>query len=110
MSVQANTYAMIGAILPYRNDLYDSLEPYMDSAFKGIHHHEGLCVLYDGMNGEYIAVGRVIAKSGNHEGFVAPVRFPDLEEFEAFEIESGIRALFPDEAVHVEPFVLTHYR
>jgi hypothetical protein len=112
MSVQANTYAMIGAILPFADnfDLVKRLEPYMDSGFKGIHHHNGLCVLFDGMNGDYIAVGRVVAKSANNEGFVAPVRLPAPTADEIVQLRREILQLFPGADFCVEPLVITHYR
>jgi hypothetical protein len=78
MSTQLNTYVLVGVKLPYDHfsgdDLdtdadYEKLEPYMDSAFKGIEHHNGLCVLFDGMNGKYIAAGRVLAKTDESDGF-----------------------------------------
>ena len=44
MSVQMNTYCFIGALLPYApfrgSDIYEKLEPYFDSAFEGIKHHD----------------------------------------------------------------------
>lgn len=75
MSVQMNTYVMYGLLLPYDKfgDIWDSFEEYHDSAFEGIQHTEGLCMLSDGMCGKYVAVGRVLAKTQNHEGFDAPV-------------------------------------
>lgn len=110
MSTQINTYAMVGAILPYDGELYDKLEPYMDDAFEGVQHHDGLCVLYDGMNGEYIAVGKVVAKSANHEGFVAPVRLPAPTPDEIWLLRIEIGKLFPGVSFCVEPLVITHYR
>ncbi|MBN7763698.1 hypothetical protein JYP52_21400 [Nitratireductor aquibiodomus] len=87
MSAQVNTYVMFGVILDYeqahsvwRHDdpaypsLFDVLEPYMDDAFKTeTNPKDGLTVLYDGMSGKYIAIGHVIAKTGNFEHFENPV-------------------------------------
>jgi len=82
MSTQINQYLIVGQKLDFgefhdklnNNDpldpdawLDDILDKYSDNAFKGIHHYNGLCVLYDGMNGEFVFIGRVIEKSGNHE-------------------------------------------
>lgn len=117
MSVQCNTYVMIGALFPYSElfeNQYDRLEPYTDSAFKGIHHHNGLCVLPDGMNGEYVAIGKVLAKSENYQGFNAPV----LIEFGRAQIAEVGRLLtkeFGDllgklELCPVQPLVISHYR
>lgn len=86
MSVQVNTYVLIGVVLGYeaaheawRNQgrkvsLHDFLTPYMDSAFDlETNPHENITVLYDGMNGEYIAIGHVIAKTGSWQPFDDPV-------------------------------------
>ena len=117
MSVQCNTYVMIGASFPYDffgdDDMYEKLEPYMDSAFKGIHHHNGICILSDGMNGEYFVVGRVLAKSADHQGLVAPlvVRTTDNERSEvkhAIEQALGALVCLPD--FDVTPIVVSHYR
>lgn len=120
MSVQSNTYVLVGAVLPFdefdtiHDDPYEALEPYMDSAFKGIHHHNGLCVLYDGMGGRYIAVGRVLAKSddqnGNY-GFNSPV---NLTEESSAELRDEVSDLIVKhlgvQAPLSREWVLTHYR
>ena len=125
MSVQHNTYAMFGAVLPYKGGawgedddrLYDRLEPYMDSAFKtdDVNPRRGITVIFDGMNGEYIAVGRVFAKSKVYEGFgpqpIAMSADPDLLDMVRANIAETIQ-----EAGYTGPdiapgwHVLTHYR
>lgn len=119
MSVQANTYIMRGALFSYDavksqlGDDYDAkLEPYMDSAFKGVQHRDGLCVLCDGMNGKYVAIGQVIAKTENHQGFDEVYGFADgsfgpnkdLVLKDRIEILTGIND------AKIEWLVLTHYR
>ena len=62
MSVQCNTYAMLGAIFNYdelkkafaddEDAFYENFEPYTDNAFKGIEGKDGITVLFDGMNGK----------------------------------------------------------
>ena len=113
MSVQMNTYVLRGAMLPcdlFRGDEgHAKLEPYMDSAFEGINHYEGLCVLYDGMSSKYVAIGQVLAKSENGQGFDRPVAIPpdDLHLCElmrpAIERLAGI-------PVVIGTFVISHYR
>jgi hypothetical protein len=51
-------------------------------ALEGIRHHEGRCVLYDGMDGQYVAIGRVIEKTGNHDHFEHPIRIAPLSDAE----------------------------
>ena len=81
MSVQCNHYFMVGCKFDYR-DFFNRLkkskpewfdeddeivmsfyDTYLDSAFSGISHHNGICVLLDGMGEEYVYVGNVYQKS-----------------------------------------------
>lgn len=109
MSVQANTYLMCGVVRRYDEwkDKYKALEPYMDSAFTGIEHHNRLCVLYDGMNGKYVAIGRVLAKTGNGDGFDEPIKI--IEPDDVDEIQEAVSMLVGT-PLTVGMFVLTHYR
>ncbi|WP_434681315.1 hypothetical protein J3P77_09475 [Pseudomonas sp. R1-18] len=119
MSVQSNTYLLVGVMLPYdhfddvHDDPYEVLEPYTDSAYKGIEHHNGLCVLYDGMGGSHIAIGRVLAKSddqnGNY-GFNAPI---DATTAMTPELQAEVAKLVQQQfnfAPDVRAWILTHYR
>jgi hypothetical protein len=116
MSSQQNTYVMIGAIFPYElfkgDEIYDKLEPYTDNAFDGIHNHKGICVLFDGMNGEYVAIGYVLAKSDNHEGLEAPVVING--QIGTADIKADIQRFIGDIVAlpefEVTPIALTHYR
>lgn len=110
MSVQVNTYVMYGALLPYTEDPDDKFDPYRDSAYKGIHHHLGLCVLQDGMNGEYTAIGKVLAKSEESQGLESPVMLIGPSPDEASELKRAISELVPDAEFEVLPIVLSHYR
>lgn len=80
MSVNANHYVMLGNKWRY-DEFYDLIakkhgdvdvwrdeveEQYLDSANGGINNHNGICILSDGMNGEYVIVGYVLAKSGEY--------------------------------------------
>lgn len=116
MSVQMNTYCIVGALLPYKpfrdDKWHDKLEPYMDSAFEGIKHHDGLCVLFDGMNGDYVAIGHVIAKTEDSQGFDKPIEVPSGNPLtEMPELEKKIRALVPNGVeVRIGCYVISHYR
>jgi len=113
MSTQVNTYVMWGMIFTF-DEFKDreDFEPYMDSAFKGIHHHDGLCVLADGMNGEYTVIGHVIDKTANYEGFSKPIQlygYPAID-FDVFERVQNLigRRLKDDEICGW--LVISHYR
>jgi len=109
MSVQCNTYVMIGAVLPYNGDSYDTLEPYMDSAFEGIKHEDGICVIFDGMNGKYIAIGEVLAKAADWQGFPGFCK-PKLTASKKKKIAEKIKTLTGVDNPTVETLVFSHYR
>jgi hypothetical protein len=114
VSVQVNTYVVLGVQMPYIKDRYDEFEPYMDSAFKGIHHHNGLCILSDGMNGAYTILGRVLAKTENWQPFgegVVDIRalMPPADEISAIEREIA-RLLKDGEDRQARIILVSHYR
>lgn len=113
MSVQVNTYVLCGIKLPFREwedeSAYEKTEPYLDSAFKGVHHHNGLCVVDDGMNGNYTFIGRVLAKTKNYEHFEEPVS-TDISGLEKELIASLISAQFNIEKPEVKVWIFSHYR
>ena len=43
----------------------DVEEKHMDTSADGINNHNGICIVSDGMNSEYVYVGYVLAKSGD---------------------------------------------
>jgi hypothetical protein len=76
MGVQQNHYLLIGAKFGHKQ-FYSLMEDpeyfrrevenkYIDNAFKGISHHNDLCIISDGMDGEYVYIGHVMQKSGNY--------------------------------------------
>lgn len=91
MSVQENHYVMIGHKFEYDafykqmedihglsiDDFWDQFEESChDSAFQGIHHNQNVCIISDGMDGEYVYVGYVLQKSknyGNLTDYINPV-------------------------------------
>lgn len=89
MSVQVNTYVMYGVVLNYEEvkahvgkGFYELFEPYIDNAFKPeTNPKDGITVLFDGMNGKYIAIGQVVEKTANHRSFddvVSVAKYPTL--------------------------------
>jgi hypothetical protein len=116
VSTQLNTYVLVGVKLPYDHFAgddadadFEKLEPYMDSAYRGIHHHNGLCVLFDGMNGKYIAAGRVLAKTGESDGFNSAIDANMSPELKA-EVEALLQKHLKIETPDVRVWVISHYR
>jgi hypothetical protein len=113
MSVQVNTYVVLGVALPYTKDPDDRFDPYRDSSRDGIWHYNGLCVLQDGMNGEYTVIGRVLAKTENWQPFdgLVDIRalMPPPEEIP--QIERAIEELLADGEKQTARIVLvSHHR
>lgn len=117
MSVQQNDYVVIGKKFGYdefyklvghdANDFSDTEELYSDSAYKGIQHHNDLCIISDGMSGEYVVVGHVLQKSGNYgaiDDFVSTTKCPSAKKVSGWiKRELGID-------VKCELIIFTHYR
>tara|TARA_R110002094_G_C4842409_1_gene206340 strand:+ start:380 stop:733 length:354 start_codon:yes stop_codon:yes gene_type:complete len=117
MSVQTNTYLMIGIKLPYDakfsdDDEEDKFEDYYDSAFGGIKHHNGLCMLLDGMSGDYVIIGKVLKKTESHRGFeLGPISLDeiDVDGSERKHVSSLIKAQFDiDKPATI--LIVSHYR
>lgn len=111
MSVQVNHYVVWGVCIHpgARKVTLESLEPYIDSPFKGIEHHNGLCVLYDGMCGKYLVVGRVLKKSEEGMGFDKPFFCPPFPICE-IDVERAVQQLLKDDTLHCTYMMLSHYR
>lgn len=116
MSVQSNTYLLVGVKLAYdafTSEQRNNMEPYEDSAFEGIHHHNGLCAIVDGMNGEYVFIGRVLAKSGDQNGnygFNQPLDTADLAIPVMDEVIEALDTWFGIQVCDVGTWLFTHYR
>lgn len=117
MSVQINQYIMIGVRIPFpgkHDDFYEKYESFMeDSAFNSnISHKEGIFCLFDGMNGKYVIIGRVMAKSSDGEYLAdgEPIELPlTLTELEQELISESINRNFGiDEPL--KTFFVTKYR
>lgn len=116
MSVNFNQYIFFGVKLPYENqddDSYEKFEPYIDNCYKKeITGHNDISCIYDGMNGHYIMLGRIILKGEMDVPFCdEPFKIPELDYLTKIAVAGDIRKNFPD--VNVTPFdvkayVLTH--
>ena len=124
MSVQVNQYLIIGVKKDFNwskeweketgKDFYDTFEGFMDdSAFKKeINHKDGIFCLYDGMNGKYIIIGRVLAKGCDDYPFIAdgePMCFTQLSVLETELIENSIQRNFGIKE-DLRHWLITHYR
>ena len=111
MGVQSNQYLIYGAKLNYEDykgeEWYEKFEPFMDSAFDEVMNPGGLTCLFDGMNGNYIIIGRVIKKSTNLNS-IEYFKFTDVNK----ELAEMTRLLVKAELGIEEEIVLhlvTHY-
>lgn len=113
MSIQSNTYVLVGVKLDYDHfteEQFDELDDYRDSAYDGACHHNGLSLIEDGMNGEYCFIGRVLAKSIDADGEGLPIT--------ECTVPAGLRAEVSDLLVEhfelsepdVRLWAFTHYR
>jgi len=91
------------------DDEHDIYEPYMDSSFKGINHHNGLSVIRDGMNGKYVFIGRVLAKSRVNEHFDYAMT-PEVTPTEIELIGNLISSQFGIEKPEVKLWIFSHCR
>ena len=118
MSTKTNTYVRVGVMMPF-DDIFgdgdetrEKLLPYMDTAYDGIKHHDGLCIVGDGMNGDYAALGRVLAKSDECGHLESPVVVEDLPAAEAATLLGKIAevANVPVDSLRLQTLVFCHYR
>ncbi|HCF6944052.1 TPA: hypothetical protein NIJ01_006300 [Pseudomonas aeruginosa] len=114
MSVQSNTYVLVGVKLDYDHfaeEEFDELEIYRDSAYNGICHHNGLCLIDDGMGGEYCFIGRVLAKSidENGEG-ICPTDCTTDGSIVVAEVADLLKQHFCLDEPDVRVWAFTHYR
>jgi len=127
MSVQTNQYLMYGVAYPYQfvkdweqkneKDFYDTFERFMDdNAFnKKTNHVDGIFCLFDGMNGKYIVIGRVLDKGSDDEPFIAdngaPLAFSNMSELENEFIENSIERNFGISVKgELKHYIITHRR
>lgn len=114
MSVGTNQYLIMGVKLPYDKDVpYEIFEDYIDNGYKpDIIHKNGLACIYDGMNGEYVMLGRIVAKSPLDEVLDGPYCC-DPVGGEREELIAGLINLsFPHIDVvtsDIKTWFLTHY-
>ena len=113
MSVNVNTYIILGFKFRTVDLSIEEGGPYLDSAHEGIRHKNGLCILYDGMNRKYSIIGRVLAKTE------ANTHFDDPFTVEADSVQKELIAgyinslLQPSEEINpdqIKLWVVSHHR
>lgn len=84
MSVNTNQYIILGVKIPYLIDregsLYDKVREYDDNGYKPVHRKDGLTAILDGMNGNYIFIGKVIVRSDVNESIDGPIELSYNQE------------------------------
>jgi len=109
MSTQVNQYFMYGICLPYNwhkewesetgKDFHDTFDEFMqDNAFeRKVNHKEGIFCLFDGRDGRYIIIGRVLEKSDDdfrYLGSNKPITIPNLTDIEKEYIQNSVKKYF----------------
>ncbi len=105
MSTQTNQYFMYGIEKPYEwhreweketgKEFHATFEEYMhDNAFtRKVEHKDGIFCLFDGRDGRYVIIGRVLAKTDDDDPFLGsgkPIVVPDLSDIEREYIEESV--------------------
>lgn len=123
MSTKQNQYFMYGILMSYDwskawekktgKNFHETFDEFMndDSYSELVRHKDGIFCLFDGRDGEYIIIGRVLNKTSCDEPFLgdeAPLKIPDLNEYERTIIEQTVHRHFKLKGSFGFYFV-THY-
>lgn len=114
MSVAINQYLILGVKLPYDKSVpYETFEDYIDNGYKpDIIHKNGLACVYDGMDGKYIMLGRILEKSPVGYTIDGPYCWEPVKEERAEMIAGLINLSFPHLNVipsDISTWFVTHY-
>lgn len=115
MSVQETTYLVLGVKLPFdyfneeeREALYGG--DYCDNVHqKKIGNKDGVTLILDAMNGQYIVAGRVLLKARHHEGEGLEFTSLDITESAREEVARQLAEHFSITVQAVHPMAFTHY-
>lgn len=117
MSTSVNTYVLLGVLLDYQqvhkllgDDPGEQLEPLCDKADDG-KVGDFVC-LYDGMNGDYVALGRLLARGDEDSGghLDAPVQVDMPAPSDLDDINRAILNAIPNlPPFTVKTLVICHY-
>jgi hypothetical protein len=122
MSTQINQYLILGIKAPANwpkkweksnpgKDWGDTFDKYMnDSAYDTkVKHKDGVFMLYDGMSGNYILIGKVYKKSIDGERIEGPLCIDDIPTNDKDDIANSIERIFGLKG-DVKWYFVTHYR
>lgn len=117
MSITFNIYVMRGLLLPYNRDMTDEqralLEEYQDiPSSPATNPKDGLTALVDGMEGKYVAIGHVVAKSRANCGLGEPLAVDYLTvKYNSSRMLDVIRECgFSIDSAKLGWLVISHYR
>jgi hypothetical protein len=124
MSTSANQYFMYGILVPFMwhkeweaktgKEFYVTFEKYIeDKAYEELtRHKDGIFCLFDGRDGKFIIIGRVLKKSSANDPFLGndkPLKVPILEDYEKIIIEDAVYRHF-DLDGEFNYYFVTRYR
>lgn len=114
MGVDFNQYLIVGIKLPNHNELsYEMVEEYLDNGYKkDVIHKNGLSCIYDGMNGKYTVIGRIVYKSDIDQPLEGAFCLGNVDKVQAELIASLISLSFPSIKVvpdDIKQWFVTHY-
>jgi hypothetical protein len=125
MSTQKNQYFMYGVLLPYKwhreweaktgKYFQETFQEFMDdnSNETGINQIDGIFCLFDGRDGKFIIIGRVLNKSSNEQPFLGdgrPIEVPLLRPEEEEEVMNSVIKHFDIDDPHFTYYFVTKYR
>jgi hypothetical protein len=113
MGVDVQAFVIVGvkfhgSAMPKDDDARDKLQPYIEGAPEA----NGFQIVYDGMSGEYVVVGQLIAASDQQDGhFERPIVVKGNITPEQYnKVEAKIKELFPDQPWQpASVIVVSHY-
>jgi len=111
MGVQRTHYVMLAAKLPFDTFDFDKdykkYHQYEDNGYEfKVTEHNGLTIISDGMNGEYVFIGKVIKKVLEYDALV-PTNCSVFSPEERYIIADSIKIEFGIEVV-VDVWAFTH--
>lgn len=111
MSTVCTHYVIYGARVDFDSDLSEKLEDYIDDPHSdSTNPKDRLTALIDGMNGEYIILGEVLAKAGQ-EGFEQIVDVDEYGMADRGEAQRRVRdVLGYFDAMEYGVYVVSHWR
>lgn len=106
MGVNIAHYVVAGVKLPYEKYEYEQLEKFMVSYWEPKKALK-FGVLYDGMSGDYIIAGQILAATGNDRDFFEDG--PVTLKFDAEKIKKDLKEKIGVEAKEIKLFAVTHH-